>query len=129
MTVIQFPARDTRPLTVRVSGEVNALLGRYGVSQAELAVWLGLHQTAVSKRLKGQTEWKVREIEGVADAFDVHPAALMGGYATDPNPTPGDGVPIVRARQDSNLQPSDPKVVVAAFGRSRKVATQGIEAA
>jgi hypothetical protein len=107
-TVIQFPGRDATPLTATVSGEVRALMGRHGVSQARLGQWLGLHQTALSKRLRGETEWKVSEIDSIAQAFAVHPAALMGGYATDPRPGgPDGGLPILLPRLDSNQQPSD----------------------
>lgn len=110
-TVIQFPDAGKQPLTERVSGEVKALMGRYGVSQTELATWLGITQPAISARLRGATEWKVTEIDRVADGFGRHPAELMGGYATGPHPTPGEGLPILRARDDSNVQPSDPKVL------------------
>lgn len=48
-TVIQFPARAGGPLVAIVSNEVRALLGRYDVSQTELAHWLGLTQPAVGK--------------------------------------------------------------------------------
>lgn len=106
-TVIQFPERDTSPLTERVSSEVRALMGRYAVSQARLAQWMGLHQTALSKRLRGETEWKLAEVAMIADAFGVHPAALMGGYATDPRPAgPDGGLPILSGRRDSNSQHS-----------------------
>ncbi len=94
-TVIQFPERASRPLVAIVSNEVRALLGRYDVSQTELAKWLGLTQPAVSARLRSATEWKVAEIERIAEGFSVHPAVLMGGYA----PTPPEGpLPILEVR-------------------------------
>lgn len=106
-TIIQFPERDSLPLTARVSEEVKALMGRYTVNQTALAQWLGLHQTAVSDRLRGKTEWKVAEIERVAYGFAVHPAALLGGYATNPHPGgPDGGLPILSGRRDSNSQHS-----------------------
>jgi hypothetical protein len=109
-TVIQFPDRDARPLTKTVSGEVRALMGRHSVNQATLASWLGLHQTAMSKRLRGETEWKVSEIDGIARAFAVHPSELLGGYASGPRPDGGEELPILRARRYSKPQPSDPNV-------------------
>ena len=94
-TVIQFPERASRPLVAIVSNEVRALLGRYDVSQTELAKWLGITQPAVSARLRSATEWKVAEIERIAEGFSVHPAVLMGGYA----PTPPEGpLPILQVR-------------------------------
>ena len=87
-TVIQFPDMGSRPLTEQVSEEIKALMGRYGVSQTALGAWLGLNQTAVSARLRGKTRWNLPEIERIAEGFAVHPAVLMGGYATDPHRGP-----------------------------------------
>jgi hypothetical protein len=108
-TVIQFPGdADDRPLTERVSQEVRALMGRHQVSQGRLAAWLGVNQTAVSARLRGATEWKVKEIERVAEGFAVHPASLMGGYAENPHPDgPDGGIPVLKyAIRDSNPEPA-----------------------
>ena len=102
--MIQFPARDRLTLSERVSQEVRALMGRHAVSQVKLAAWLGIDQTAVSARLRNTTEWKVCDIERVAEGFGVHPAELMGGYSSDPGPNePGDRpIPILAG------QPSPP---------------------
>lgn len=94
-TMIQFPTRDRLPLSKRVSQEVRALMGRYAVSQVKLAAWLGMDQTAVSARLRGITEWKVSDIERVAEGFAVHPASLMGGYSPDLDPDPSRVIPIL----------------------------------
>ncbi|MGW4097096.1 helix-turn-helix domain-containing protein [Mycobacterium sp. NPDC004974] len=94
-TVIQFPERLGRTLVETVSYEVRALLGRYRVTQKDLAEWLGITQPAVSSRLRGETEWKVAEIEQMAEGFNIHPAVLMGGYA--PNPPEGP-LPILQGR-------------------------------
>lgn len=114
-TVIQFPEYRRTPLAETVTSEIKALMGRHGVRQTHLAAWLGLDQTAVSARLRGVTEWKVTEIDRVAEGFDVHPAELMGGYATGPRPEPDGGLPVLRACRDSNPKPSDPKVAGAAL--------------
>ena len=95
-TVIQFPGGASgRPLVATVSNEVRALLGRYDVTQTELAQWLSLTQSAISARLRGATEWKVAEIDRIATGFNVHPAVLMGGFA--PNPPEGP-LPILKVR-------------------------------
>ena len=107
-TVIQFPSWGPAPLTELVSGEIKALMGRHDVTQMMLAAWLGLPQSSVSARLKGQARWTLPEIEKVAQGFGVHPAQLMGGYAEGPRPDPDEGLPIKRARRDSNPKPSDP---------------------
>jgi hypothetical protein len=112
-TVIAFPEVSKRdPLAAVASAEVRSLMGRYGVTQMMLAEWLSIDQTAVSARLRGKTEWKLAEIERVAEWFAVHPAVLLGGRAEGPHPSPDGGLPIVRACRDSNPKPSDPKVVV-----------------
>lgn len=108
-TVIQFPESNAgQPLNERVSREVRALMGRHEISQARLAAWLGVNQTAVSARLRGATEWKIKEIERVAEGFGVHPAALMGGYADSPHPGgPDGGIPLLQyAVRDSNAEPA-----------------------
>ena len=87
MTVIRFPeGPDPRPATERVSEEVRALMGRARINQTTVADWLGLTQSAVSARLRGDTEWKVSEIDVLARRFGVHPAVLLGGYAEGPHP-------------------------------------------
>lgn len=96
-TVIQFPER-TPDLTLdeRIGQEVRALMGRYNVSQIQLAAWLGVTQSSVSSRLRGTTDWKARDIERVAAGFAIHPAQLMGGYAAEPGPGgPGNTLPIL----------------------------------
>lgn len=110
-TVIQFPEMGARPLSEVVSGEIKALMGRHDVSQVMLANWLNLKQASVSDRLHGKTRWNLPEIERIAEGFAVHPAVLMGGYATDPHRGPDGGLPILRACRDSNPKPSDPKVL------------------
>jgi hypothetical protein len=111
MTVIRFPnVRDRKPATEQVSEEVRALIGRHDINQTVVARWLGITQSAVSARLRGDTEWKVSEIDILASRFGVHPAELLGGYAEDPRPNGGPGI---RAgaeklpRLDSNQEPTD----------------------
>lgn len=114
MTVISFPEHETLNLDQRISQEVRALMGRYAVSQTRLAAWLGLNQTAVSARLRGSTEWKASDLQRVAEGFRVHPAELMGGYATSPRPGGPDGgsaLPILLPWHDSNVQPSGSRFV------------------
>lgn len=99
-TVIQFPARDTRPLVEHVSSEVRALIGRHSVSQTTLAQWLGITQPAVSSRLRGATEWKVSEIDRIAEGFGIHPSELLGGHYSGPRPDGPDGLPIKSSKTE-----------------------------
>ena len=124
-TVIQFPEKSDLPLKLVVSEEVLALMGRYKVRQKHLADWLDLSQSGVSNRLNGSVQWTVDEIERVADAFDVHPAALMGGYATTPAPGgPGRGLPpILYAIRDSNPEPADWKDSPLTWGDALPIAS------
>ena len=111
-TVIQFPDRPSaRPLSEVVSAEIRSLMGRYQVTQVMLASWLGVKQASISERLKGKSRWSLDEIDRVAAGFAVHPAELMGGYATGPHPEPDGGLPILCACRDSNPKPSHPKVL------------------
>lgn len=96
MTVIQFPESDTRELNARVAEEVRVLMARHQVTQWDLAVLLDMTQASVSARLRGKTEWKVRDLQIVADAFGVHPSELLGGRAENPHPGPGGGFRGVR---------------------------------
>ena len=97
-TVIQFPERDRRPLVAHISDEVRALMGRHQVSQTALAAWLGITQPAISARLRGATEWKVSEVDRIAEGFGIHPSELMGGHYTGPRPDGPEGMPIKGGR-------------------------------
>lgn len=111
-TVIQFPEREYLSLSDRITSEIKALMGRNDVSQTTLAHWLSLNQTAVSARLRGSTRWSLSDIERIAEGFAIHPAVLLGGYPTEPRPSPdGSPLPIKRAWRYSKPQPSDPKVL------------------
>jgi transcriptional regulator with XRE-family HTH domain len=83
-TLKVVPDQPSR-LTDRVADEVRANMARARMTQTDLAVVLGLTQSAVSKRLRGKIAFSVDELEKVADALGVHPAVLLGGYTPSPN--------------------------------------------
>lgn len=89
MAQTQAVATKQPRLSERVAAEVRAWRGRLNLSQAELGRILGVTQTQISARLRGQMEFSLSEIETLARAFDVHPAELMG-YQTPNGPTPGE---------------------------------------
>lgn len=88
-TLKVVPDQPSR-LTDRVADEVRANMARARMTQTELALVLGLTQSAVSKRLRGKIAFSVDELEKVADALGVHPAVLLGGIGgNSPSPTGG----------------------------------------
>lgn len=52
-------------------------MARMGVTQSQLASHLGMAQAAVSRRLRGETSWRVDELQAVADFLDVPVSALL----------------------------------------------------
>lgn len=53
-------------------------MARAGVTQTDLAVALGITQPAVSSRLKGRIDWRLRELNTVADFLGVPLSAIVG---------------------------------------------------
>lgn len=64
-----------------ISGTVRMLMFRDGINQQELGEQLGLKQTNVSSRLRGQSRWTIRDLIRLSAVFEVHPAAW---FVTDP---------------------------------------------
>lgn len=120
MSAHEMPeSRDGDDLSGYVAEEVNALMGRYRVTQTELARVLGIPQNQLSLRLRCKMEFKLHEIRVIAKYFGVDVVDLMPPRGEDdkaPRPKPGGNL---RARRDSNSQPSDPEsnVTFVDFGR------------
>ena len=110
--------KDPGLIQEKIAGEVRAEVARQNASQTELAKWLGLHQTGVSKRLQGRIPFSAAELLLVADFFDVPVNQFYAARNLTPSPdgTPAydngttrwDGAGRKRAMRDSNPQPSDP---------------------
>lgn len=60
---------------------VRAEMARKGLSQTALAELLGISQTAVSKRLRGDTPWDINELIRAADTLGVPLETLLIGVA------------------------------------------------
>ena len=75
----------TRRLAVQVSGEVRAVMARFSLQQADLAVILGVTQAQVLRKLRCVHPFTLDEVELLADYFSTTPPVLMG-YATEPRP-------------------------------------------
>ena len=69
----------------RVGEEVRALMARHGVNQTQVAATLGIHQSAVSKRLTGRTPFDVNELAAVARFFRTTTANIIAA-AENPRP-------------------------------------------
>lgn len=57
--------------TATAGANVRAEMGRKGISQAVLASGLGMSQTAISKRLRGETPFDINELVRIAAVLDV----------------------------------------------------------
>lgn len=67
------------PLSLRVSAEIRAELGRQQKHQGHLAAALGIDRAQISKRLKGETlSFTTAELDKIAEALDVPVDRLLG---------------------------------------------------
>lgn len=90
MAVISLPQTGSDTLPERVAAEVRALMGRHKVTQAQLAEVLGLSsQGAVSYRLNGTQEFKLSELDALAEYFGTTVEELVGGTRVGPRPGGG----------------------------------------
>ena len=102
---IAFPAAGTSGgLGDTISRNVRILMATRDVSQMKLATVLGLSQAAVSRRLRGATEWDTGDIDKLCRAFGVTAVELVTqlGPPNGVGRTETGGLP----RMDSNHQPA-----------------------
>lgn len=85
----------------RISASVRALMGATEAPPTELAAAMGTTKTTFYRRLKGG--FSAADVAALADYFGVEVSDLYTGL--------GGVLPAIdlRARRDSNSQPSDPK--------------------
>lgn len=70
------------PLTRQaVAAEVRAALGRYGITQKELAHRTGMSSGYLSERLAAKRAFSTDDIADIAEALGVDPLALLGAAA------------------------------------------------
>jgi transcriptional regulator with XRE-family HTH domain len=62
----------------RPAANIRAEMARRSIRQIVLAQRLGLSQAAISRRLKGETEFSVAELLVVAELLGVPAASLLG---------------------------------------------------
>lgn len=61
----------TQTLADHVTAEIRAEMGRKRWTQRQLAEVLGLSQAQVSERMRGEVEFRMHELELIADALGV----------------------------------------------------------
>lgn len=105
------PLRRPKGIGEIVAAEIRVLIARYGTTQRDLAALIGVSQSQFSKRMHGTVPMDIFELETIAAHFGLSVVELLSGQQSAPRPGgPDGGQGLGRARQDSNLQPSDPKV-------------------
>jgi transcriptional regulator with XRE-family HTH domain len=57
--------------------EVGALMGRYRITQAELADAIGMSAQAMSQRMQGRIAFRIDELDEIAAYFDVPITSLV----------------------------------------------------
>lgn len=77
-----------------VAGNIRAEAARRGLTQSDIARRLGMAQSSISRRWGGSQSWTFELVDEVAAVLGLRPEDLL------------------RARRDSNPQPSDPEATV-----------------
>lgn len=122
------PARsETRgsSLALHISYAVRAEAGGRGWSGLEVARRTGLGRQTIQRRISGETDWSLAELDRLLDAFDMELPELLKSH---PNPRPVTGPRLVTGsenveelpRLDLNQQPCGypwPQVVMGPVGR------------
>ncbi|MDU6757749.1 helix-turn-helix domain-containing protein, partial [Actinomyces sp.] len=92
-----------------VTVNISMYLGSLGITQTELAELLGIRQASVNRRLQGQTEWRLSDIEAIAVSLGIPSARLL----TEPEEM--DAI----MRHKLNKHPADGSHRLGALARSK----------
>ena len=119
--------------TLTADQAVGLTVGQYmqlaGKTKSALASFIGISQPTMSRKISGKISWSVSELVDVSNFLNLdiqdlmplqtgyntwvpapfNPAFLSRGIGKTPSPLDRNEDGVWRARQDSNLQPSDPK--------------------
>lgn len=71
------PAVLVDPRRMRVADEVRACIARRGISRAEVERGIGLSQSALSRKLRGENAFTVDELLSLSMVLDVEPAEFF----------------------------------------------------
>ena len=79
MRLTRFGTADTTMAMTnqRINQNIRAELARKQMTQMQVAEILGLTQSSVSSRLRGDTRWKLDELVILAEALHVDAATLL----------------------------------------------------
>jgi hypothetical protein len=72
------------------SAGIRAELARAGVEQKVVAEWLGYQPSQITRRMQGEVEWRISEIQIIAKRLGLPITALMDEPEAAPT-TPADG--------------------------------------
>jgi transcriptional regulator with XRE-family HTH domain len=86
---------------VLIGERIHQIMWRQRMTQGQLAARLGLTQTGVSRKIRGERPWFARELLQVAAALNTQVSALL------PNPDDFDPPAVPLPRLDLNQQPFD----------------------
>lgn len=78
----------------RLNETLRLLLTRTGQRHSDLAEILGVSQSSMSARLRGQSRWRLDDLPPVADFFGLTVGELLAGYSAIPSdrlPSPAKG--------------------------------------
>ena len=116
------PVSSDRPQADAAFGRaVHMVMYDKRMTQAKVATALGIHQTALSKKLRGERPWSLSEMVAVADLLRVDLRDLLGHMWTSPG-TPASG-PRVAAPTNPCLSVVRPTIEAWSRPNSRRVAT------
>ncbi|MGO0603283.1 helix-turn-helix domain-containing protein [Brevibacterium linens] len=80
--------------TRQVRANVLAEMGRRELKQGDVAQILNTSQRSVSKRMTGDTDWRIGDLLRLAQAWDIPIATLLQGTEDDPFAPNGDPKPV-----------------------------------
>jgi transcriptional regulator with XRE-family HTH domain len=111
MTTALGVVRDEDPET-RNEAAARRLRGKFAelrISASAVAREIGMTQAAISRRMLGKTEFTLTEIDAICEATGIsYEYVVLGRDSKNPHPGgPDGGIHNLRARRDSNSQPSD----------------------
>jgi transcriptional regulator with XRE-family HTH domain len=124
MTITTFPApsraADSAAIVAR---NLKRLMVERDVKQGQLAAVLGITQSNVSKRLKGQTPFTTDDLDALAQAFGVRPSELLADAGQNEAARTSEEVRAAGQlpRLDSNQQPAGRFSVLVSPGFRGKI--------
>lgn len=82
MTTDAYEPPETDPDFV-IGERIAFGMRRRKISQGQMAMWLGVDQSVLSKKLRGLRRWYFTEVATAAVRLDMHIAELVGGEAPE----------------------------------------------